>query len=165
MTLLWVGFLIMSFIVAACGYTSRSLLKQNVNTIYIPIFENQSYRRGLEFDMTNAFKNEILFKTRLKVVDKDRADSIFYGIITDVKESVLIEDFQANIAQSSVIVFMNFKWVDRRTGRIIVEKQNIQQRAEFSPRRVVGKEDIGTAERKAFVYLAERLKQLMEEGW
>lgn len=137
-------------------------MKQNVNTIYIPIFDNQTFRRGLEFDLTNAIKNEILFKTRLKVVDKDHADSVLYGEITDVREAVLIDDPKGDIAESTVTIFINFSWVDLRTGRTIVKKQDINQRAEFIPRR---KEDEGTAAREAFVDLAERVINLMEGEW
>jgi hypothetical protein len=96
------------------------------------------------------------------VVEKDRADSILFGAIRDVKESVLIEDPDANISESSVVIYLDFKWVDRRTGRTIVEKSNIQQRAEFIQRR---REDEGTAAREAFVDLAERVVNLMEEEW
>ncbi len=162
MKLTWIVLCIMSFFITACGYTSRSLLQQNVNTIYVPIFNNQTFRRGLEYDLTSAIKNEILFKTRLKIVEKDHADTILYGEIADVKESVLIEDRRANISESSMIIIVNFSWVDRRTGRKIVEKKNIQQRAEFIPRR---KEDEGTAAREAFVDLAEKIINLMEERW
>lgn len=162
MRLLWIGFFTASFLLGACGYTSKSLMRQNVNTIYVSIFDNNTFRRGLEFDLTNALKNEILFKTRLKVVDKDHADSILSGTITDVKEAVLIEDPKGNIVEGSVIVFVNFSWVDLRTGRTIVNKQNVTQRAEFRPRR---RESVVTASNWAFVDLAERIVNLMEEEW
>jgi hypothetical protein len=159
---LWIGFFTVSFLLGACGYTSRSLMRQNVNTVYISIFDNQTFRRGLEFDLTNALKNEVLYKTRLKVVDKDHADSALSGTITDVQEGVLIEDPKGDIVESSVIIFVNFSWVDLRTGRTIVKKQNVTQRAEFRPRR---RETVATASNQAFVDLAERIVNLMEEEW
>ena len=162
MKLLWVGLFMVSLLLTACGYTSRSTMRQNVNTIYIPIFENQTFRRGLEFDLTNAIKNEVLFRTRLKVVDKDHADSVLYGEIADVQKFVLIEDPRANITEASMDIIINFSWVDLRTGRTIVKKQNITQRAELITRR---KEDEGTAEREAFVDLAEKVINLMEDEW
>ncbi len=162
MRILWLGVFAISFLLAACGYTSRSLMRQNVNTVYIPIFDNQTYRRGLEFDLTNAIKNEILFRTRLKVVDKDHADSVLNGMIVDVRESILLEDPSANIVESAMIFIVNFSWVDLRTGRTIVKKENVTQRAEFIPRR---REDKTTAANEAFVDLAERIVNLMEEAW
>lgn len=162
MRLLWLGLFTASLLLAACGYTSRSQLRQNVNTIYVPIFDNLTYRRGLEFDLTNALKNEILFRTRLKIVDKDHADSILYGSITDVKKLILLEDPRANPAEVAMVIVIDFSWVDLRTGRTIVDKKNITQQAEFIVKR---KEDEGTAEREAFVDLAEKIIALMEENW
>uniref|UniRef100_UPI004028BE3D hypothetical protein n=1 Tax=Candidatus Tripitaka californicus TaxID=3367616 RepID=UPI004028BE3D len=40
MRLLWLGLFTVSLLLVACGYTSRSQLRQNVNTIYVPIFDN-----------------------------------------------------------------------------------------------------------------------------
>lgn len=162
MRLLWLGLFTASLLLAACGYTSRSQLRQNVNTIYIPIFDNLTYRRGLEFDLTNSLKNEILFRTRLKIVDKDHADSILYGSITDVKKLVLLEDPRANLVEAAMTIIIDFSWVDLRTGRTIVNKKNVTQQAEFLAKR---KEDEGTAEREAFVDLAEKVIALMEENW
>lgn len=162
MRLLWLGLFTVSLLLAACGYTSRSQLRQNVNTIYIPILDNLTYRRGLEFDLTNALKNEILFRTRLKIVDKDHADSILYGRITDVKKLILLEDPRGNLSEAAMIIIMDFSWVDLRTGRTIVDKKNITQQAEFIAKK---KEAEGTAEREAFVDLAEKVINLMEEKW
>lgn len=162
MRLLWLGLFTASLLLAACGYTSRSQLRQNVNTIYIPIFDNLTYRRGLEFDLTNALKNEILFRTRLKVVDKDHADSILSGSITDVKKLVLLEDPRANLVEAAMTIIIDFSWVDLRTGRTIVNKKNVTQQAEFLAKR---KENEETAEREAFVDLAEKIIALMEENW
>ena len=162
MRLLWLGLFTACLLLAACGYTSRSQLRQNVNTIYVPIFDNFTYRRGLEFDLTNALKNEILFRTRLKIVDKDHADSILYGSITDVKKLILLEAPGGHLAEAAMVIIIDFSWVDLRTGRTIVDKKNISQQAEFIVRR---KEDEGTAEREAFVDLAEKVINLMEENW
>jgi hypothetical protein len=159
---LWLVVFMLSFLLTACGYTSRSLMPQNVQTIYVPMFENLTFRRGLEFDLTAAMKNELLYKTRLKVADKDRADSALYGTITDVRELVLIEDPRANITEASVTIIVDFTWKDLRTGRTIMRKTNIQQQAEYVPKR---KEDEGTASREAFVDLAEKIVALMEERW
>lgn len=162
MRLLWLGLFTASLLLAACGYTSRSQLRQNVNTIYIPIFDNLTYRRGLEFDLTNSLKNEILFRTRLKIVDKDHADSILSGSITDVKKLVLLEDPRANLVEAAMTIIIDFSWVDLRTGRTIVNKKNVTQQAEFLAKR---KENEETAEREAFVDLAEKIIALMEENW
>lgn len=145
-----------------CGYTSKSLLPQNVNSVYVSIFDNKTFRRGLEFDLTNAIKNEVLFKTRLKLADKDHADSALYGKIRDVRGHVLIENPDAQVVETAVTIFVEFSWVDLRTGRPIVNKLGVTQQGEFKATR---QEDEKFAEDKAFVDLAERIVNLMEEAW
>lgn len=145
-----------------CGYTSKSLLPQNVNSVYVSIFDNKTFRRGLEFDLTNAIKNEVLFKTRLKLADKDHADSALYGKIRDVRGHVLIENPDAQVVETAVTIFVEFSWVDLRTGRTIVNKMGVTQQGEFKATR---QEDEKFAEDKAFVDLAERIVNLMEEAW
>lgn len=160
-TLWFIPFLV-SFPLMGCGYTSKSLLPQNVNSVYVPIFDNKTFRRGLEFDLTNAIKNEILFKTRLKLADKDHADSALYGKIRDVRGHVLIENPDAQVVETAVTIFVEFSWVDLRTGRTIVNKMGVTQQGEFKATR---QEDEKFAEDKAFVDLAERIVNLMEEAW
>lgn len=155
-------FLILMFFLAGCGYTSRSLLEQNVHSVYVPIFDNETFRRGLEFELTKAVKEEVLFKTRLKLEDKKRADSILLGRIKDVKERVLIENPDADVVESSVTIHVQFSWVDQRTGRALVDTTNVTAAAEFIVRK---QEDVKTGEVEAFVDIAEKIINLMEEKW
>ncbi|MFQ5861984.1 MAG: LptE family protein [Candidatus Brocadiales bacterium] len=150
------------FFLAGCGYTSRSLLEQNVHSVYVPIFDNETFRRGLEFELTKAVKEEVLFKTRLKLEDKKRADSILLGRIKDVKERVLIENPDADVVESSVTIHVQFSWVDQRTGRALVDTTNVTAAAEFIVRK---QEDVKTGEVEAFVDIAEKIINLMEEKW
>ena len=76
-------------LISGCGYTNKSLISRKINSIYIPIFENYTFRRGLEFDLTNAVKDEIMSKTKLRIAQKDNADTILTGKINKVTESVL----------------------------------------------------------------------------
>lgn len=154
--------LIMVSVLVGCGYTSRSLLEQNVRSIYVPIFDNETFRRGLEFELTKAVKEEILFKTRLKLEDKDRADTVLLGKITDVKERVLIENPDAEVVESSVTIYVNFSLKDQRTGRMIIKETNVSTTAEFIARR---NEDVKIGEVEAFVDIAEKIINLMEEKW
>jgi hypothetical protein len=147
---------------ASCGYTSRSLIDQNVQSVYVPIFDNDTFRRDLEYDLTKAIKEEILFKTQLKIVDEKHADTILTGTLRDVQENVLIENPDAVTVESRVNVFVQFSWLDQRTGRILIDKQNVAAAAEFIATR---NEDIRTGEIEAFVNAARKIINLMERKW
>ncbi len=145
-----------------CGYSSRSLLRSNVRSIYVPIFDNNTFRRGYEFDLTKAVRDQILLRTRLDIVDKDEADSILFGKITSVDENVLIEDREDNIVESRVMVAIEIRWVDKRTGRTILERKNIRRPAEFI---VLRNETLTSSRNEAFVKIAQGIVDAMEEDW
>lgn len=154
--------LILALFVAGCGYTSRSLIESNIRSIYVDIFDNETFRRGLEFDLTRAVKEEILFRTKLQIVDRKRADTVIFGKIIDVQENVLIENPDAEVVESRVTVYVDVLWVDRRTGRVLMDQKNVSAAAEFIATR---NEDVKTGEIEAFVELAEKIVNLMEERW
>ncbi|MCF6156742.1 MAG: hypothetical protein E3K36_16235 [Candidatus Brocadia sp.] len=148
--------------IVSCGYSSKSLLRSNVRSIYIPIFDNNTFRRGYEFDLTKAVRDQLLLRTRLNIVDKDEADSILFGRITGVDENVLIEDREDNIVESRVTVSIEIRWVDKRTGRTIVERRNIKRPTEFIVRR---SETLTSSGNEAFVKVAQSIVDAMEEDW
>lgn len=148
--------------VGGCGYSSKSLLRSNVRSIYIPIFDNNTFRRGYEFDLTKAVRDQILLRTRLNIVDKDEADSILFGKITSVDENVLIEGREDNIVESRIMVAVEIRWVDKRTGRTIIERKNIRRPAEFIVRR---NETLTSSGNEAFVKIAQGIVDAMEEDW
>ena len=51
------------------GYTTRPNYNPDIRTVYVPIFQNVTYARGLEFDLTRAVIREIEAKTPFRVVD------------------------------------------------------------------------------------------------
>ncbi|MBI4008584.1 MAG: LptE family protein [Candidatus Brocadiales bacterium] len=137
-------------------------MRRDLEGIHVPIFDNDTFRRGLEFGLTKAVKDEILFRTRLKIVDKEDADAILYGKIADVQENVLSENIADDIVEGSVTVLLDIKLVDARTGRNVIEKKGLQWKTEYIGRRG---EAVSTAENEAFVDIAERIVNLMEEDW
>lgn len=153
---------ILIIVLSGCGYSTRSLLRQDVESIYIPIFDNDTFRRGLEFKLTKSVKDEILFRTKIKIVDREDADAVLYGKIADVKERVISENIADDIVEGSITLFLDIKLVDARTGRNIMEKKGLQWKTEYIGRR---EEAVSTAENEAFVDIAERIVNLMEEEW
>jgi len=54
------------------------------------MFDNQSFRRGIEFELTDALAKRIESQTPYKIVsNRDKADTVISGQIVQVKESVL----------------------------------------------------------------------------
>lgn len=156
------GLLLMIVAVCGCGYSMKSLMIRDVDTIYIPIFENETFRRDLEFGLTKELKDEVLSMTRLRIVNKDSADTILSGIIREVQETILTQNTEDNIVENQITLFVDFKLVERSTDRILVHKERVLQRAEFIISRG---ETILSAYEEVLADMAETIVNLIEEKW
>ncbi len=149
-------------LISGCGYSTKSLISRKINTIYIPVFGNYTFRSGLEFDLTTALKDEIMSRTKLKIAGKDDADTILSGIIVTVYEGVHSSNAKDNIVESSVAITVNIRLTDRRTGRSLMVRDGISDTAEFIVSRG---ENVKTATQETLSGLAEKIVYQLEEKW
>jgi len=81
---------------AGCaGYSNKSLYPKDVATVYVEMFDNQSFRRGIELELTDAMAKRIESQTPYKIIsNRDKADTVISGQIMQAKESVLTTERQ-----------------------------------------------------------------------
>jgi hypothetical protein len=116
------------------GYQWRSLYREDVKTVAVPIFQNKSFRRGVEFSLTKAVVNEIEARSPYKVAPRERADTILEGEIIDIRLQNVSNDSTLAVPQEQLyVVTIDFIWKDLRNGRILVERRNFQQTNTFYP--------------------------------
>ena len=128
-----------------CGYTqsdyskggdaaARSLYRDDVRTVAVPIFTNRSFERNLEFDLSKAIVNYLESNTPYKVAPKERADTILEGEITFVDiNTVSNSAFTATPQEQLMTVRVNFTWKDLRTGRILAQRKRFDQSDTYYP--------------------------------
>ena len=154
--------LVLLALITGCGYTTKSLINRNINSIFIPIFGNYTFRSGLEFDLTTALKDEIMSKTKLRIVRKDNADTILTGKIVTVTEGVITSNARDNIIENQVTISVNIALMDRRTGRELISIDGLNNKAEYI---VTRGENIKTATQECLAGLAEKIVYQLEEKW
>lgn len=102
------------------GYSSRPNYNRDIRTVYVPIFKNRTFRRGLEFDLTRVVIREIEEKTPYKVVSScDSADTELIGTIVSVNKALVNLNPQNEIREGEMTVGVEVIWRDRRTGEIL----------------------------------------------
>jgi hypothetical protein len=147
----------------AGGYQWRSLYREDVKTVAIPIFANRDFRRGAEFQLTKALVNQLEANSPYKVVPRERADSILEGEIVSIRLNTLSEDVTIAVPQEQLYsMVVNFTWKDLRSGRILVERRNFQQTAPFYP--TLGEGDF-VASQQAVERLALGIVQELQADW
>jgi len=149
-------------LISGCGYSTKSLISRKINSIYIPVFDNITFRRGLEFELTKAVKDEIMSKTNLRIVQKDNADTILTGKIMKVTEGILTQDIADNIIESRLTIYVDIKLEDRRTGRVLISENDLKNSAEFIVKRG---ETINSAAEESLAALAKVIVYHLEDKW
>ncbi len=146
-----------------CGYTTRSLYSSSIKTVAVPMWRNQTFRRQLEFKLTEAIDKNIEARTPFRLAPRSTADSVLTGTIVSVQENVLNSNFQTNLPQQTqVTIAVNFTWRDLRTGKVLEVRKYFAASASEVP--AIGTQ-LSDAEQVVIERLARRIVDSMQKPW
>lgn len=102
------------------GYTTEPNYNRAIHTVYVPVFQNLTLRRGWEFDLTRAVIREIEAKTPYKVVsNREAADTELTGTIIGI-DKLLVNRNQLNeVREAEMTLTVEVIWRDLHTGEIL----------------------------------------------
>jgi hypothetical protein len=146
------------------GYSNKSLYPKDVATVYVEMFDNQSFRRGIEFELTDALAKRIEAQTPYKIVsNRDKADTVISGQIVRVKESVLTTERQIGRAREKNIELRAVvNWKNLRTGELLIDNKTVTASASYSEWQ---SQSFAYGSTLAANSLAVRIVELMESKW
>lgn len=148
---------------AACGYTTHTLVPDRYRTIAVPVFGNETRRHDLEFELTRAVIEEVQGRTHLRVVaDAADADLVMRGVLREVEEETLSRRAYQRLREGAMFVTAEVGVTDRRTGETVVKEQRVTERESYVP--VLG-EDVRSARAETTRTLAERIVRTLESSW
>lgn len=99
------------------GYTTQPTYDPAIRTVYVPIAENISYARGLEFDLTQAVVREIQAQTPLKVVScREDADTELDMKIINRRKANVLQNPLNEIRDAEFTLQIEVVWRDLRPG-------------------------------------------------
>ena len=146
-----------------CGYTTRSLYNSSIKTVAVPMWRNDTFRRQLEFKLTEAIDKNIEARTPYRLASRSTADSVLTGTIVSVQENVLNSNFQTNLPQQTqVSIAVDFTWRDLRTGKVLEVRKNFAASASEVP--AIGTQ-LPDAEQAVIERLARRIVDSMQKPW
>jgi len=154
--------------VAGCagssGYSNASLYPDDVESVYLEMFDNRSFRRGAEFTFSNALAKRIEAQTPYKIVsDRDRADSVMSGELVTVGESILtLERDLGRALEKEVVLTAVVNWKNLKTGRLMINNRTVTAAASYSE---FQDQDFTYGSAVAANKLAENVVELMENQW
>jgi hypothetical protein len=148
----------------AGGYSDESLFPTDVRGVYLEMFENRSFWRGVEYELTDALAKRIEAETPYKIVsDRDRADTVISGQILSIGQSALsIEREVGRALEREVELRAVVNWKDLRTGKLLVDNRQVIASASYAE---LQNQDFNYAHRAAANNLARKVVELMEKQW
>ena len=146
------------------GYSNESLFPEDMGSVYVEMFENQSFWRGVEYELTDALTKRIEAETPYKIISsRDRADSVISGQIVQVSESVLSSERETGRAlEKQVELRAVVNWKNLKTGELLIDNRSVSASASFSEWQNQG---FNYASALAANNLARKIVGLMEEEW
>jgi len=159
--------LVWLLLLTGCGYTVGNGFNPEIRTVSIPIFENDTFRRGIEVQLTEAVQKEVQTRTPYRLAKGLNADTRLTGRIVQTRKDVLGEnkyDDPRELQQSLMIVT---KWENLRTGEVLAQQEvplsptaiPLTTQTEFAPE--VG-QSLATATQDTLDQLARRIVNMME---
>lgn len=149
---------------ALSGYSEELLYPEDISSVYVEMFDSQSFRRGVEYKLTDALAKRIEVETPYKVISsRDRADSVISGQILSVGASVLTSERETGRAlEKEIEVRAVVSWKNLKTGELLMNNTPVSGTASYSEWQSQGFE---YASSLAANNLAQRIVEQMEKEW
>lgn len=109
------------FVVWGCGYRLGGNYPTEIRTVHVPVFKNESDRRGLEYMLTEAVQREIQKRTPFRLAKESQADTQLIGRITVAKKSLLGESRNDDPRILRLNLVATMSWQDINTGEVFSE--------------------------------------------
>jgi len=127
-----------SLLLTGCGYTTKTILPDNVKTVHVDIFINdiditkevgvkdkyEVYRPNLEVDLRDTIVSRIFLDGNLKVADKGSADAVLEGKIKEYRKDPL--RYQNEVVQEyRISIVCDIKLVNQKDSKVLFEEGNV----------------------------------------
>lgn len=155
---------------AAYQIGNQSLYPAEIRTVYVPVFQSNSFRRNLGERLTEAVAKEIEARTPYKVVGDPNADSVLSGSIVGEGKRVLVPALTGDAREIQTHMHVEVSWVDRK-GRMLRENDAVACPPEIADIEGTGNivpevgQSVATAQQQAICRLAQQIVGLMEKPW
>ena len=161
--------LLMSLL-SGCGYMIGSAYQPEILTIHVPTFTSNTFRRGVEFQLTDAVQKEIQNRSHFRLVKGPYADTRLSGNVVAARKLVLGESGFDDPRELQLSMAVEVTWEDLRTGEILAQRRiplqaesvELMATASFAPE--VG-QSLATGTQLTVDRLARQIVEMMEMPW
>jgi hypothetical protein len=118
------------------GYAVRNRYPKEYRTVAVNVFRNDTYDRPLNGQLTEAIIKEIQAVTPYRIASEARADTLLRGTVRRRNVRELSKSRSTGLTEEALYeVTIDWEWVDQRTGKVIVARNEFTASALFVPSR------------------------------
>ncbi len=105
------------------GYSNQSLYPEDIHSVYVEMFDSQSFLRDVEYSFSDALAKRIEAQTPYKIVDDiSLADSVIGGKLVQVGNAALSSERETGRAlEREARLRAQVSWKNLKTGELLVE--------------------------------------------
>ncbi len=149
---------------------TRTLYRNDVRTIHVPIIKSDSFRPELGVMLTESIQKEIERRTPFKLANVETADSVMACMLTSDSKRVVSETNLDEPRLLQSVMTVEVKWTDRR-GMPLIETRFLppgestfyfSENVDFVPE---AGQSISTANQRLVERLANHIVDQMEARW
>jgi len=146
------------------GYSNESLFPEDIRSVCLEMFDNQTFRRGVEYELSDALAKRIEVDTPYKIVsNSDRAATVISGQIVSIGELRLSTDRElGTVLEKEVVLRAEVNWKNLKTGQLMMDHLKVSASASYSQYQ---QQDFKYASTLAANNLARKIVELMERKW
>jgi hypothetical protein len=155
---------------SGCGYTIGGAYGPEIRSVHVPTFQNETFRRGFELQLTEAVQKQIQLRTPYRLAREPGADTRLTGRIVGINKRVQNENRFDDPRELELELAIEVTWTDLRNGQMLAQRQvplNAQMahaivHTSFAPE---AGQSLATATQDAADQLARQIVGLMEAPW
>ena len=145
------------------GYQNNWLYPQDMKTVYVEMFDVLGFRRGYEYELTDAICKQIESRTPFKIVsDRGRADSVLSGNL-GISTGVLAGDpYTGRALENESFVTVSVTWKNLKTGELLLENEDVYASSTYSSQ--MG-QTVDYSINRSVNEAAQKVVELMQTPW
>ncbi|QDT66550.1 hypothetical protein V22_38200 [Calycomorphotria hydatis] len=153
-----------------CGYTLTNGFDPGIRTVAVPIFKSRSFRRDIEYQLTEAVQREIQNRTPFLIAKESDADTRLLGRVVALDKGFVSPDATGELRGLSMSLEIDVVWEDLRDKSVIARHRvplssnavRLLSVGGFVPETGQSQR---TAEKDAVDKIARQVVDLMEMPW
>lgn len=109
-----------------CMYSFKGSLPSYVESIAIPLFNDQTSYPNVRETLTNRVIDQFISDNTLKVTDEDKAELLLTGTINSISQQASAVTAGEAVSEYKIVVSVKVKCEDIKFSKVLFDK-NIQQ--------------------------------------